>query len=95
MSLVSLDSKCLQKIRNVFINLCRLLLNIYRISGTVRHTEYTKFNTALWTEANACVIQGNPKNNVLGIFNKLTKTCGGIRLEKEAELGHQKNCSLG
>lgn len=56
MSLVALDSKCPQKTRNVFINLCRLLMNIYHISGTVRHTEYTKFNTALWTEANACVI---------------------------------------
>lgn len=34
------------------IHLSRLLLNIHHISGTVRSKEYTKFRTALWTEAN-------------------------------------------
>ena len=40
-------------------------------------------------------MQGNTKNHVLGIFNNLTKECDGIRLEKEVELGHQKDSSLG
>ena len=40
-------------------------------------------------------MQGNTKTHVLGIFNNSIKAFGGIRLEKEVELDHQKDCLLG